>query len=70
MEGEPNIAAKAKTNLYIFNNEIVEAAYKSHHILPIVLEGVSKVNNDNKWRKYCERISQLDKQRVKALYMI
>ena len=50
MEGEPNIAAKAITKLSIFNNEIVEAAYKSHHILPIVLEGVSKVNNDNKGR--------------------
>ena len=62
MEVEPTIAAKNKTSLAIPNNEIVEAGYKSHHILPIVLEVNAKIENDNKWRIYCERIAQLYKQ--------
>ena len=37
VEGEPTIAAKSKFSLAILNNEIVEAEYKSHPILPIFL---------------------------------
>ena len=48
MQGEPTIAAKAKNSLAILNNEIVEAEYKIHHILPIVLEGDAKVYHFNK----------------------
>ena len=57
-------------SLAILNNEIAEAEYKSHHILPIVPEGDAKVEHENKWRTYCERFAQLDKQRIKELYMI
>ena len=59
MQGEPTIAAKAKNPLAILNNEIVEAEYKIHHILPIVLEGDAKVEHDNTWRTYCEIIAQI-----------
>ena len=59
MEGYPIIVAKDKISLAIFNNEIVEADYKSHHILPIVLEGDDKLDHDNKCQTYFERITQL-----------
>ena len=59
MKGEPIIAAKAKTSLAIINNEIVEAKYRIHHIIPIVLERDEKVYHVNKRRTYCERIAQL-----------
>ena len=62
MQGEPAIAAKDKMSLNIVNNEIVESKYKSHHILPIVLEGDAKVEHENKWHTYNKRIAQLDKQ--------
>ena len=45
--------------LAILNNEMVKAKYKIHHILTIVLEGGAKVEYDNKWQTYRERISQL-----------
>ena len=48
----------------------MEAEYKSWQILPIVLEGDSKVEHDSKWRTYCERISPLEKRRGHSLYMI
>ena len=48
----------------------MEAEYKSQCILPIVLEGDSKVEHVNEWRTYRERNSQLDKQHGKALYMV
>ena len=48
----------------------MEAEYKIHHILPIVLEGDAKVDHENKWLTYCERIAKLDKQRGQALYLI
>ena len=70
MEGDPTIAAKSKMSLAILNNEIMEAEYKSHHMLPIVLERDAKLDHGNKWRTYCERISQLKKQHGQALYMI
>ena len=37
MQGEPTIASKAKMFLDILNNEIVEAKYKIHHTIPIVM---------------------------------
>ena len=57
-------------SLAILNNEMVEAKYKSHNILPMVLERNSKVEHDNKWHTYCERISQLENQRGQSLSMI
>ena len=62
MEGEPTLA--------ILNNEMVESRYKNNHIQPIVLEGDAKVEHDNKWKTYCERIAQLYKQRGQTLSMI
>ena len=59
MQGEPAVAAKYKISLTILNNEIMEADYKSHNILPIVMEGDTKVDHDNKCRTYCERVIQL-----------
>ena len=70
MEGEPNISTKDKIYLSILNNDIVEAEYRSHHILPIVIEGYAKVEQDNKLRTYSERISQLKKKHGQALSMI
>ena len=67
---EPNIASKSKMSLAIINNKIVEAKYKIQCILPIVLEGDVKVENENEWRTYCVRKSQLEKQRTHALYII
>ena len=69
MQGEPAIAYKAKTSLAILINEIVEAEYKINHILPIVMEGDDKVDHDNKWRTYFERITKLENQRKKTFYM-
>ena len=48
----------------------MEAEYKIHHILPIFLEGNAKVEQDNKWQTYHERIVQLEKQHGQALFMI
>ena len=59
MEGEPIISDKSKISLDILNNEIVEAEYKNQHILPIVMESDTKVDHENKWRTYHDRISQL-----------
>ena len=70
MEGEPTIAAKSKNSLAILNNEIVEAGYKSQHILLIVLEGDAKVYNGNGRSTYCEKNSQLEKKRGQAFSMI
>ena len=70
MQGEPAIAAKYKTSLTILNNEIVEAEYKSNHIIPIVLEGDAKLEHDNKWRTYSESIANLEKQHRQLFYMI
>ena len=70
MEGDPTISAKSKTSLDILNNEIVEAEYESHHILPIVLDGDSKIEHGNKWRTYRKRIEILDKQRVQVLEQV
>ena len=57
-------------SLAITNNEIVESKYKSYHILPIVLYGDAKVEHENKLRKYCERITKLEKQYEQAFSMI
>ena len=57
--GKPTIAAKSKMSLAILNNEIVEAKYKSQHILPIVLDGDVKVEHYNEWQTYRERKSKL-----------
>ena len=57
-------------SLAILNNEILEAGYKSHHILPIVLELYAKVEHDNKWRTYRERIAQLENKFGHGLSMI
>ena len=70
MEGEPTIAAKAKLSFAILDNEIVEPRYKIQCILPIFLEGYSKVDNDNGWWKYCERNSQLENKRRRAFSVI
>ena len=56
MQREHTVAANAKMSLAILSNEIVEAEYIIHHILPIVLEGNDKVEHDNKWRTYRESI--------------
>ena len=37
IEGESTIATKSKISLAILNDEIVEAEYKSQHMLPIIL---------------------------------
>ena len=60
MQVEPSIATKNKISIAILNTEIVEAKYKNHHILPIVLKGDAKVEHDNKWRAYRERIEKSD----------
>ena len=60
MDGDSTIAAKAKISLAILRNEIVEAEYKSHPILPIYLEGDAKLEHNNKWRTYCERVVKLN----------
>ena len=65
-----DIATKDKIALDIINNEIVEAEYKCHHILPIVLEGDIKVENDSKWQTYCKSIAQLEKQRRQSFSII
>ena len=70
IQGKPAIAAKSKMSVVFFNNGIVEADYKSHHILLMVLEGDAKVEHDNKWRTYHDRITKLDRQRRQALSMI
>ena len=70
IHGEPTIATKAKMSLAILNNGIVEAKYKSNQILPIVMEGGAKVEHENKWRKYRERIVKLEKQCGQEFYMI
>ena len=70
MEGEPTISTEDKMHLAILNNEIVEAWYKSHHIISIFLEGNAKVEHDNKWRTYHDMIAQLEKQRGQAFSMI
>ena len=70
MERESTIAAKAKTSLAILNNEIMEAEHKRHFILPIVLEGDSKIEHDNEWQTYRERNSQLERQNRKEFSMI
>ena len=70
MQGEPTIASKAKMFLDILNNEIVEAKYKIHHTIPIVMQVDAKVAYDNKWRTYCEIISQLEKQHGQTFYML
>ena len=70
MQGDPAIYTKAKMSLDIINNEIVEAEYKIHHILTIVLGGNTKVTHDNKCQTYCERISQLEKQGGQVFSMI
>ena len=70
MEGEPTIAAKYKMFLVILNNAIVDSEYKSQHILTIGLEGDAKLEHDNKWRTYRERITQLDKEHRQAFSMI
>ena len=70
MQGEPAVAAKYKISLTILNNEIMEADYKSHNILPIVMEGDTKVDHDNKCRTYCERVIQLQKKHGQSFYMI
>ena len=57
-------------SLAILNNEITEAKYKSRLFLHIVLEGDAKVEHGNKWRKYRERISHLDKKRGYSFSMI
>ena len=54
---EPTIAAEAKLYLDILNDEIMEAEYKTQHILTIVMEGDIKVEHDNEWRKYHEKNS-------------
>ena len=62
MQLEPAINAKDKISLAILNDEIVEAKYKIHRILPILLEGDAKVEHDNKLRTYSEIIVQLYNQ--------
>ena len=69
-EGDPTISAKAKMSLSILNNEIVESKYKNNHIVPIVLEGGAKAENENKWQTYCERIKKLYKKCGQAFSMI
>ena len=59
MQRKPAIADKAKMAVAILNNDIVEAEYKCHHIIPIFLEVDVKVDHDNKWRTYSEGITQL-----------
>ena len=49
---------------------MMEARYKSKHILHIVMEGNAKVEHENEWQTYCESNSQLDNQREKALSML
>ena len=39
-------------------------------MLTIVLEVDAKVEHDNKWRTYGEKIAEIDKQRGQALSMI
>ena len=56
--------------LAILKIEIVEATYKNQHILPIVMEGDVRFDQDNEWWTYCETTSQLDNQRGQAFYMI
>ena len=70
MYGDSTISAKSKMSLAILNNEIVEAEYKSHPIIPIDLEGYDKLEHNNKWRKYCERVVKSGKQRGQELSMI
>ena len=48
----------------------MESEYKSHHILLIVLENDVKVEHENKWRTYCERITQIEKQSGQTLSII
>ena len=70
MEGEPTLAGKYKTPLSIPKDKIVEADYKSQHIPPVILEGCAKVENENKWQTYRERISQLENQHKQSFSMI
>ena len=70
MEAEPTIYDKARMSLAILNNKIVEAEYKIHHILPIVLEDDAKIDHENECRTYRERNSQLEKQHGHAFSMI
>ena len=48
----------------------MEDQYKSHHILPIVLDVDAKVEHGNKWRTYRERITQLYNQYGQAFSTI
>ena len=48
----------------------MEDDYKSKLIIPIVMEGDSKVEHDNEWRTYREINPQLEKQHGKAFSII
>ena len=47
IDGETTISANSKTILAVLNNETVEAEYKILPILPIVLDGDSKICHEN-----------------------
>ena len=57
-------------SLDFLNNEIVEVEYTSQQILPIVLEGDSKLEHYSEVCTYLERNSLLEKQCGQVLYLI